>query len=250
MSKNKKETATPAATVTEEIEQSFEIEAEVEIEKKFSIEDQLAEIDGKFPVEWAGREIVRGDGGFLKAANLKLNHTVFRVVNTPAPMFGQNIGAFGFESAAKLAEESKHPQHDFGACYVKKGSLRKEANGKWYVDLTVDTAKVRFCPVTTVLVDAETGEPLLDSEGNEQHRTAPRKESWITCELSMLEPIASHPFDAEYRQSDRRTTAQLRMVKDSKEATQAKEQSGVKKTRQRVLSKKERAALALAGLDL
>ncbi len=159
---------------------------------------KLAEIDG-FSVEWAGRD---------KHGNLELQGTIFKVTVSPAPMFGQNIRDFGFDQAIELSEEASFEDHDFGACYVREKSLRRESDGRWYMDVSVDPHKVRYCKVTTMLVDDD-GEPVLGEDGKPQIKTAPRKEAWITVELAQVEPLTDHPLNAVYRQSDRRTTAML-----------------------------------------
>lgn len=167
---------------------------------ELTLSEKLAEID-MFSVEWAGRD---------EHGNLELQANVFKVVVTPAEMFGQNIRDFGFDQAIELAEEEGViATHDFGACYVREKSLRREADGRWYVDLSVDPHKVRYCKVTTMVVDDD-GEPVPGEDGKPQIKTAPRKEAWITCELSQLDPMNNHPLCGVYRQSDRRTTALLR----------------------------------------
>lgn len=170
-----------------------------QVTDEVTLTHKLAEIDG-FSVKWAGRD---------EHGNLLLQGNVFKVTVTPPQMFGQNIRDFGFDQAIEMAEEESVEAHDFGACYVREKSLRKEADGRWYVDLSVDPHKVRYCKVTTMLVDDD-GEPVLGEDGKPQIKTAPRKEAWITCELSQLEPLTDHPLSAVYRQSDRRTTAMLR----------------------------------------
>jgi len=181
--------------VTEGVEATEEV-AETE---EVTLSQKLAGID-QFPVEWAGRD---------SHGNLELQGNVFKITVTPAGMFGQNIRDFGFDQAVELAEEESIEDHNFGACYVREKSLRKEADGRWYCDLSVDPHKVRYVKVTTMLVDDD-GEAVLGDDGKPQIKTAPRKEAWITCELSQLEPMTDHPLSAVYRQSDRRTTAMLR----------------------------------------
>jgi len=208
--------------------------------KPLTVLERQIEMDN-WPVKWAGRD---SDG------NLWLKHTVYRVKLAPAPMFGQNIKAFGFEVASAIAENTETPDHDFGACYIRERSLRQESDGQWYVDLTVDTTRARYSNVKTRLVNAETGEPLLDENGEELVREAPRKESWITCHLSMLEPYPSHHLDAEYYQSDRRTVAAVRLARTGVKVASEKKDSKPKATRQRVMTRAQLAAMAMAGIDL
>ena len=163
-----------------------------------NIGSKLAGID-QFSVKWAGRD---------EHGNLQLQSNVFAVTVTPAPMFGANVRDFGFDQAIAMAEEAPLVEHNFGACYVREKSLRKEADGRWYVELSVDPHSVRFCQVTTELVN-DNGESILDEDGNRQIKTGPRKESWILVELGQLEPLMSHPLHGLYRQTDRRTTAMV-----------------------------------------
>lgn len=171
---------------------------DTQVTEEVTLTQKLAEID-QFSVKWAGRD---------EHGNLELQANVFNITVTPAGMFGQNIRDFGFDQAIEMAEEESIEEHGFGACYVREKSLRKEADGRWYMDLSVDPHKVRYCKVTTMLVDDD-GEAVLGDDGKPQIKTAPRKEAWITCELSQLEPLTSHPLCAVYRQSDRRTKAML-----------------------------------------
>ena len=164
-----------------------------------SIIDVLCEQDN-FTVDWAGRD---------EHGNLMLEADVFKVAVTPAPMFGQNLKDFGLDVAAEQAETEEYEDHDFGACYVRQKSLRLEADGRWYVDLSVPSTHVRHVKVATMLVDDD-GDPVLGDDGKPQVKFVFRKESWITCELSQLKPMADHPLCGEYRQSDRRTVAQVR----------------------------------------
>lgn len=162
---------------------------------------KLADGDG-FTVDFAGRD---------EYGNLRLSSNMFRVSVGPAGFFGQNIRDFGFETAVNLAEESDYDDgHDFGICFVRERSLRQESDGRWYVDLTVDAAKARYINVTTMVLHPDTGEPIVGEDGQPIITTAPRKESWITCELSMLDPVTDHSFAAVYLQRDQRLQALLR----------------------------------------
>lgn len=194
--------------------------------------DKLDAIDG-FPVDWAGRT-ARGD--------LRLDCNVFRVVDTPPPMFGQNARDFGFDTACDMAGEAEWSEHDFGACYIREKSLRKEADGRWYVDLTVDPHKARHPKVTTMLVDDD-GEPILDENGEPQLKTAPRRESWITVRLDQIEPNPFHPLAAEYVQSDRRTKALIAATERSKAVKEGRKGGGRGKGKRKRLSPAEIAAL-------
>lgn len=167
-----------------------------------SLAQKLAEID-QFPVKWCTRD---------KFGNLEMTSNVFRIKVAPSPMFGQNIKDFGFDKAMALAETEDYDlDHDFGCVVVRDRSLRKESDGRWYVDLILlIDSKARMVKTTTILVDKETGEPILGEDGKAQLHVAPRKESWVTCELSMLEPATDQPIHSVYRQRDRKTAAVIR----------------------------------------
>lgn len=192
MSNEKMQEASTAA-----VEKGGNVAVEV---REMTLAEQLAEIDA-FPVEWAKRD---------KHGNFELASNVFRVKDAPPPMFGQNIQHHGFEKALELAEASDYDgDWDFGHVFIVDKTLRRETDGNWYVNLRVDQHKCRFVNVTSILVD-ENENPVLDEHGKPQLRTAPRRESWITVELSMIEPV-KHPLRSVYRQSDRNTAAIIRM---------------------------------------
>lgn len=201
-----------------------------------SISEVMSQLDG-FPVGWAHRD---------EKGNLVLDASVFEIAATPGEMFGQNIRDFGFDYAVKAAKsEGSHKKHDFGACKLRDRSLRRESDGNWYVDLTVGQGHCRYPKVTTMLVD-DSGDPILDKDGEVQVRTAPRKEAWITCQLSALNPQPKHPLSFNYVQRDRETVAHLRM-KDRSEAVaagkDASEKTGRKKGKRARLSADQVAAL-------
>lgn len=213
-------------------------EKPTEATKEVTLVEKLAEID-QFPVKWAGRD---------KHGNLELQGTVYKVKVPSAKMFGQNIRDFGFGQAIELAEQEDIKDHDFGACYVREKSLRRESDGRWYVDLSVDPHKVRYCKVTTMLVDDD-GEPVLGADGKPQIKNTPRKESWITCELAQLEPMTAHPLNKVYRQSDRRTTAMIKANERSEAigARGAKKTGRSKGSRKRLSPDQIAAVLAMAN---
>ncbi len=189
-----------------------------------------------FTVKWAGRD---------EHGNFHLAGDVFEVVVAPSPMFGQNIRDFGFEKAVKMADAEPQSEHDFGACYMKDKSLRKESDGRWYVDISVDPHRARYIKVTTMLVD-DAGEPILGEDGKRQVKVGPRKEAWITCELGQLKPRLAHPHCAAYRQRDQRTAAKNAMAARSAKIGVAKEKSaraGKSKGKRTRLSPEQIAAL-------
>ena len=190
-----------------------------------------------FTVKWAGRD---------EHGNFQLKADVFSVAVTPSPMFGQNIRDFGFAAAIEMAQTEPQTEHDFGACYMRDKSLRKESDGRWYVDVSVDPHKARFANVTTMLVD-DAGEPILGEDGKPQVKVSPRKEAWITCELGQLEPLPTHPHCAVYRQRDQRTAAKRAMAARSAKIGAAKEKSerkGKSKGRRTRLTNAQIAAIA------
>jgi len=205
-------------------------------ENAATISEVMAELDG-FPVDWAHRD---------EKGNLILDASVFEVIDTPGEMFGQNIRDFGFDYAVKAAASEGIPKsHDFGACKLRDRSLRRESDGNWYVDLTVSQNHCRFPKVTTMLVDDD-GNPIPDENGEVQVRTAPRKEAWITCELSALDPQPAHPLSFTYVQRDRETVAHLRMKERSEAVAAGKdasEKAGRKKGKRARLSADDVAAL-------
>lgn len=189
-----------------------------------------------FTVSWAGRD---------EHGNFKLNADVFGVEVAPSPMFGQNIRDFGFEKAIEMAENEPQSEHDFGACYMRDKSLRKESDGRWYVDISVDPHKARYVKVTTMLVDAA-DEPILGEDGKPQVKVAPRKEAWITCELGQLKPLMAHQHCSVYRQRDQRTAAKNAMAARSAKIGVAKEKgarAGKSKGKRARLSPEQIAAL-------
>jgi hypothetical protein len=205
-----------------------------------SMTERLAEIDG-FPVDWAGRDA---------KGNLTLSASVFRIVETPPEMFGQTMRDFGYETALALVEKGETPApHDFGACFVRPKSLRREADGKWYVDLTVDPHHCRYPVCASQRVDSE-GEPVLDEEtGEPVIDVAPRKETWVTVELSWVSPMERHPLSFRYVQSDRRTTSMLKAADFSEKVAEGKTgkgKGGGRQKRRRLSPAEAAAAIAKA----
>jgi hypothetical protein len=177
-----------------------------------TLTQRLAEID-QFSVSFVSRD---------EKGNLVLSASVFAVKVTPPEMFGQNARDFGLDAALELAEDGDEPaEHDFGACFVRPKSLRCEQDGVWRVDLTVDPHNCRYPLVASQEVDDD-GNPVLGEDGQPKVQIAPRKEAWITVELTMIEPQADHPLSFRYVQSDRRTTSMLKAADASKKAAEGK----------------------------
>lgn len=176
-----------------------------------TLAQRLAEID-QFPVNFLSRD---------EKGNLVLTGSAFTVNVVPPEMFGQNQRAFGLEVALEIAEDGDEPaEHDFGTCFVVPKSVRKGDDGEWYLDLSVDPRHCRYPLVASEEVDDD-GDAILDDDGNSKVTIAPRKESWITVAVTMVNPT-DHPLSYRYVQSDRRTTAQVKAAAASKQAAEGK----------------------------
>jgi len=123
---------------------------------------------------------------------LTLPACVGRLSETPSPLFAKNIADFGADVALDIleAEESDPEPHDFGTCFVRKGSLRELVDGEWFADLAVENP--RECSYQKILVDGD-GDPILDGEGNPQTKTARYNERYVTVPISMVEWLPNHP---------------------------------------------------------
>lgn len=190
---------------------------------------ELLAKNDRFPVKWAKRD---------EFGNLKLDSSAFRVEPglAPPPLFGQNVQAFGFETAQKMADdcEGKYDsEHEFGMCLMR-GNLRQMGDGedrRWYVDLTVAKHHQRYHPVRKVLfavdddgqiVKDENGDdvPMLDEHGKIMTRVSDKSEAWITVELGTIEPVMGDPmFSVPYVQSDSRLKSFLSVTEKSEKAS-------------------------------
>ncbi len=123
---------------------------------------------------------------------LTLPACVGRLLATPQPLFAKNIADFGVDVALEIseAEEGDPEPHDFGTCFVRKGSLRELVDGEYFVDLAVESP--RECSYQKILVDGD-GDPILDGEDNVQTKTARYTERFVTVPLTMVEWQPSHP---------------------------------------------------------
>lgn len=123
---------------------------------------------------------------------LTLPAIVGRLSATPSPLFAKNIADFGADTALEIleAEEGDPEEHDFGTCFVRKGSLRQLVdNGEWFVDLAVDNP--RECHYQKIVVDPD-GDPIL-KDGEPMTKTARYTERFVTVPVSMVEWLPSHP---------------------------------------------------------
>lgn len=129
---------------------------------------------------------VRGDG------KLTLPAVVGRLVATPSPLFAKNVLDFGADTALEIleAEEGDPEEHDFGTCFIRKGSLRQlTEGGEWFVDLAVDNP--RECHFQKVVTDGD-GDALI-KDGQPMTKTARYTERFVTVPVSMVEWLPSHP---------------------------------------------------------
>ena len=201
-----------------------------------TLQEKLSDIDG-FSVEWAGRN---------KDGHYELTASKFRIT-TPVPeLFGQNIAEFknSFDDAMALANESDAPEfHDFGACTIKRPSLRKLPNGEWAMDLRVPSHSRRKC-------DAAFDVEILDDDGKvigSEIEIKSKTESWVTVLLTQVEPLTDHPLSKRYIQTDAETAADLRLNAASDKIAEGKKASGPRKPKaksQRVSPAAVRAMLA------
>lgn len=111
---------------------------------------------------------------------------------TPHPLFAKNVADWGAETAlaALEAEEGDPEEHDFGTCFVRKGSLRQLVDGgEWFVDLAVEIPRV--CHYQAPVVDGD-GDPILKN-GAPVMKTCRYTERFVTVPLSMVEWLPNHP---------------------------------------------------------
>ena len=111
---------------------------------------------------------------------------------TPQPLFAKNIVDFGADVALEIseAEEGDPEPHDFGTCFVRKGSLRELVAGEWFVDLAVENP--RECSYQRILVDGD-GDLILDGEDNVQSKTSRYNERFVTVPLGTVDWMPDHP---------------------------------------------------------
>jgi hypothetical protein len=206
----------------------------------------LSTMDG-FPVSWADRD---------EYGNHRLSSQVFKVVETPPPLFGQNIEMFGLETALEMAgdcmpESGEYPRHNFGECFLKGKSLR-QIDGRWYVDLSVANHNARYHKVPKIKyeIDAsgeilldDNGDPVpqLDEKGQQLIWMSDKKESYITVELTAIEPVMTDKiFSVPYLQRDSRMQAALAVTQQSEKlADQTAKAANGKKAVTKTLTPKQ-----------
>ena len=114
------------------------------------------------------------------------------LVATPQPLFGKNVQDWGAAEALSFrdADDSDSGDHDFGTCFIRKGSLRQLVDGgEYFVDLTVESP--REIAFEKLVVDAD-GDPIL-KDGKPVSKAARYTERHVTVALSTVEWLPNHP---------------------------------------------------------
>jgi len=177
----------------------------------------------RYGVDWGYEETqVRKSGA--KRFFIHFESSIFAVVETPPPGFGQNVSAFGWEVAMNMAaNESYNDDHDFGACVGQVGSAFRHTDGCWYMRV-VPTHPRRYRVYTRVEYEDGTVETVPSW----------RKESWVMVQLDQIKPMISHPLNREpFRQEDRFLTKLEREQSASAAALVETERKKSKKGRKR-----------------
>lgn len=173
----------------------------------------------------------------------------------PAFLFGYFLRDRGVDFANKQTELAGDIQnHDFGKCLIKDKSLRREEDGRWYLDLIPENPRIQKVRMM-VAKRAANGEVLRDESGNPvpmrdengeiQTDLVNKKETFITVTPDMV--IASgDEFAVPWKQGassfDRKRIARNRIANEKKEKKERK-----KRTR-RVISNADFASV-LSGLE-
>jgi len=129
--------------------------------------------------------------GVTVDGKITLPAIVGRLILTPQPLFGKNIQDWSAEEALEFLEkdESQWPEHDFGTCFIRKGSLRQLVeNGEWFVDLAVDNPReVRFHKVV-----CDSNKKPFTVNGKIVSKPARYTERFVTVPLSMVQWLPDH----------------------------------------------------------
>lgn len=117
------------------------------------------------------------------------------VAVAPAFLFGYFIRDWGISFANEQAELAKVGKHDFGKCLIKDKSLRKEGDGRWYIDLIPENPRTQSVRMLIAKRSAD-GSILRDEAGNPvPHRDengsvctelVNKKEAFITVSPDMV----------------------------------------------------------------
>ena len=122
---------------------------------------------------------------------LTLPAIVGRLTLTPQLLFAKNVQDWGAEEALAFldADDSNPGEHDFGTCFIRKGSLRQLVDGgEYFVDLTVDNP--REITFSKIVVDND-GDPILKN-GRPVNKPARYTERYVTVPLSMVQWLPDH----------------------------------------------------------
>lgn len=200
--------------------------------KNITTPTTIITIDERFGVPWGKREIQTLDSGASRLF-IRFDSMVFRVVETPAPYFGQNVQEFGWNVAIDMAGDASYSDHDFGPCIAQVGSVQLAEDGFWYMKV-VPTHPRR---VTVYMREEyEDGTAAIVP----RHRT----ESWLLVRLDQITPMTSHPLAAPFRQRDTLTEKAHRAAQASEDALKVNTgKRGGNRTKRRRLSNAELAKL-------
>lgn len=203
-----------------------------ESEKNITTPTTTITVDERFGVPWGKQEIQTLDSGASRLF-IHFDSMVFRVIETPAPYFGQNVQEFGWDVALDMAGDANYSDHDFGPCIAEVGSVQLAEDGFWYMKV-VPTHPRRV----TVHVEEEY------DDGTTAVVAKYRKESWLLVRLNQIAPMASHPLAEPFRQRDTLTEKAVRAAQASKDALKVTERKrGGNRTKRRRLSSAELAKL-------
>jgi len=129
--------------------------------------------------------------GASEDGKITLPAIVGRLVATPQPLFAKNVQDWSAEEALAFlkADESDRGEHDFGTCFIRKGSLRQLVeNGEWFVDLAVENPReVRF---QKLVLDTD-GKPIV-VDGEFVAKDARYTERYVTVPLNTVEWLPNH----------------------------------------------------------
>lgn len=145
----------------------------------------------RYGVPWGFQEEKVMKNG-AKRFFIHFESSIFAVVETPPPGFGQNVSAFGWEVAMNMAASEGYSDHDFGACVGQVGTAFRHTDGCWYMRV-VPTHPRRY----------RVYEEVKYEDGTTEVVPSLRKESWVMVRLDQVKPLVDHPLNKEpFRQRD------------------------------------------------
>lgn len=146
----------------------------------------------RYGVSWGYEEVkVKKNGA--KRFFIHFESSIFAIVETPPPGFGQNVSTFGWEVAMNMAANESYNDHDFGACVGQVGSVFQHTDGCWYMRL-IPTHPRRY----------RVYEQIEYEDGTTEVVPKWRVESWVLVRLDQIRPLVDHPLNREpFRQADR-----------------------------------------------